>query len=180
LKAISKPFMKTLDDNELLALAQQLGDLLKEKGLLLVTAESCTGGWIGQMVTAVPGSSAWYDRGFITYSNLAKQQMLSVQSETLAQHGAVSEQTVREMAQGAIKMSQAQVSVAVTGIAGPAGGSEEKPVGTVCFAWVLKNQFVFCKTYLFNGDRAAIRRQSVEMGLQNTLELLKSAPPQLA
>jgi nicotinamide-nucleotide amidase len=161
-------------------LAQQLGDLLKEKGLLLVTAESCTGGWIGQMVTAVPGSSAWYDRGFITYSNLAKQQMLSVQSETLAQHGAVSEQTVREMAHGAIKMSQAQVSVAVTGIAGPAGGSEEKPVGTVCFAWVLKNQLVFCKTYLFNGDRGAIRRQSVKVGLQNTLELLKFAPPQLA
>jgi nicotinamide-nucleotide amidase len=84
------------------------------------------------------------------------------------------------MAHGAIKMSQAQVSVAVTGIAGPAGGSEEKPVGTVCFAWVLKNQLVFCKTYLFNGDRGAIRRQSVKVGLQNTLELLKFAPPQLA
>lgn len=172
--------METLDDKELLLLSQQLGDLLQAVGLLMVTAESCTGGWIGQMITAVPGSSAWYDRGFITYSNLAKQQMLGVQPVTLARHGAVSEQIAREMALGAIKMSQAQVAVAVTGIAGPEGGSQEKPVGTVCFAWVIKNQLTRSQTCLFMGDREAIRRQSVATGLVKSIELLKSIPSQLA
>ncbi len=168
----------TIPNNEnLLDLAQQSGNLLKENGLMLVSAESCTGGWIGQAMTAVPGSSIWYERGFITYSNLAKQQMLGVQSETLARYGAVSEQTAREMAQGAIKMSQAQVAVAVTGIAGPDGGSEEKPVGTVCFAWIFNDQSRCSKTYLFRGDREAIRRQSVATSLQGILELLDSTPP---
>lgn len=164
----------------LLALARQVGQILKDNGLKLVSAESCTGGWIGQIVTAVPGSSAWYDRGFITYSNLSKQQMLHVQSQTLARFGAVSEQTAREMVQGALAASQAQIAVSVTGIAGPAGGSAEKPVGTVCFAWLLKNlpiSTASSRTCYFSGDRAAVRRQSVAVALQGILELLKNSAP---
>lgn len=161
-------------DQALLCLAQQLGDSLRTNGLLLATAESCTGGWIGQAVTAVPGSSGWYDRGFITYSNLAKQQMLSVQPATLKTYGAVSEQTAREMAQGALKMSAAQVAVAVTGIAGPDGGSLAKPVGTVCFGWIIKDQLLNSATCLFKGDREAIRRQAVATGMQGALDLLQS------
>lgn len=164
----------------LLALARQVGQILKDNGLKLVSAESCTGGWIGQIVTAVPGSSAWYDRGFITYSNLSKQQMLHVQPQTLARFGAVSEQTAREMVQGALAASQAQIAVSVTGIAGPAGGSAEKPVGTVCFAWLLKNlpiSTASSRTCYFSGDRAAVRRQSVAVALQGILELLKNSAP---
>lgn len=164
----------------LLALARQVGQILKDNGLKLVSAESCTGGWIGQIVTAVPGSSAWYDRGFITYSNLSKQQMLHVQPQTLARFGAVSEQTAREMVQGALAASQAQIAVSVTGIAGPAGGSAEKPVGTVCFAWLLKNLSISTassRTCYFSGDRAAVRRQSVAVALQGILELLKNSAP---
>lgn len=164
----------------LLALARQVGQILKDNGLKLVSAESCTGGWIGQIVTAVPGSSAWYDRGFITYSNLSKQQMLHVQPQTLARFGAVSEQTAREMVQGALAASQAQIAVSVTGIAGPAGDSAEKPVGTVCFAWLLKNLSISTassRTCYFSGDRAAVRRQSVAVALQGILELLKNSAP---
>lgn len=164
----------------LLALARQVGQILKDNGLKLVSAESCTGGWIGQIVTAVPGSSAWYDRGFITYSNLSKQQVLLVQPQTLARFGAVSEQTAREMVQGALAASQAQIAVSVTGIAGPAGGSAEKPVGTVCFAWLLKNLSISTassRTCYFSGDRAAVRRQSVAVALQGILELLKNSAP---
>lgn len=169
--------MKIPDDEDLLNLARQSGNLLRENGLRLVSAESCTGGWIGQAMTAIPGSSAWYDRGFITYSNAAKQQMLQVQSETLTRHGAVSEQAAREMAQGAIKMSQAQLAVAITGIAGPAGGSAEKPVGMVCFAWILANRSGNSRTCLFEGDREAVRRQSVATGLLGILELLRNSAP---
>jgi len=172
------------DDATLLALARQTGEWLEQNGLKLVTAESCTGGWIGQIITTVPGSSVWYDRGFITYSNAAKQQMLHVQPQTLAQYGAVSEPTAREMAQGALSLSEAQIAVAVTGIAGPSGGSVEKPVGTVCFAWLLETAFTTSansQTRHFSGDRAAIRRQSVAAALQGLLALLKnSAPPNLA
>lgn len=166
------------DDVALLELARQTGQTLKNNGLKLVSAESCTGGWIGQIVTAIPGSSIWYDCGFITYSNLAKQQLLRVQPQTLTQFGAVSEQIAREMAQGALTMSQAQVAVSVTGIAGPTGGSTEKPVGTVCFAWILENSFTTAansKTCRFCGDREAIRRQSVATALQGTLELLRNS-----
>lgn len=168
------------DDATLLELAWQTGKLLEQNGLKLVSAESCTGGWIGQIVTAIPGSSAWYDCGFITYSNLSKQQILHVQQSTLVQSGAVSEQTAREMALGALAQSQAQVAISVTGIAGPAGGSIEKPVGTVCFAWILESisaTSANSKTCRFNGDREAIRRQSVAMALQGMLELLGNTPP---
>ena len=160
----------------LLTLAQQIGIALSARGLLLTSAESCTGGWLGQAVTSVAGSSAWYDRGFITYSNHAKQQMLGVQAATLSQYGAVSEQTAQEMAVGAINMSDAQVSVAVTGIAGPAGGSKEKPVGTVCLAWAYKHGLARSETHFFLGDREAIRRQSVGAALLGIIKLLKDMP----
>lgn len=170
----------TANDAILLELARQTGELLEQNGLKLVSAESCTGGWIGQIVTAIPGSSSWYDCGFITYSNSSKQQILRVQRSTLAQFGAVSEQTAREMALGALAQSQAQVAISVTGIAGPAGGSVEKPVGTVCFAWVLGNASITSansKTCQFSGDREAIRRQSVVIALQGILELLENTTP---
>lgn len=181
---IPKLFLNTRqiipDDKTLQELSWRTGQLLKSNGLKLVSAESCTGGWVGQIITAIPGSSAWYDRGFITYSDLSKQQMLRVQPQTLARLGAVSEQTAREMAQGALAMSQAQIAVSVTGIAGPVGGSTEKPVGTVCFAWLLEDSFTSTansKTHHFSGDREAIRRQSVAVTLQGILELLKNYAP---
>ena len=162
------------DDAALLALARQTGKLLEQNGLKLVSAESCTGGWIGQIITAIPGSSAWYDHGFITYSNISKQQILHVQPQTLTQFGAVSEQTAREMTQGALTPGQAQIAVSVTGIAGPDGGSAEKPVGIVCFAW-LSASTANSQTYHFYGDREAIRRQSVATALQGIPELLKNS-----
>jgi nicotinamide-nucleotide amidase len=168
------------DDQTLQALAQEVGIALAVRGYWLVSAESCTGGWIGQAVTSIVGSSAWYDRGFITYSNRAKQQMLGVQAITLARHGAVSEQTAQEMAAGALKMSAAQVAVAVTGIAGPGGGSADKPVGMVCFGWALKQGLAEMRTCFFSGDREAIRRQAVATALSGLLELLNELPPSVA
>ena len=121
-------------------LAEQVGQALKARALMLVTAESCTGGGIGEAVTMVPGSSAWFERGFITYTNTAKHEMLGVKTETLESNGAVSEQTVKEMVAGALANSHAQVAVAVSGTAGPGGGTPEKPVGTVWLAWALKDR----------------------------------------
>ncbi len=120
------------------ALAQELGAALLAKGWRLAGAESCTGGWAAQACTAIAGSSAWFERGFVTYSNEAKQELLGVRAETLAAHGAVSEATAREMAGGALAHSRAQCAYAITGIAGPAGGSPDKPVGTVWFAWAVQ------------------------------------------
>lgn len=142
---------------------------------MLVTAESCTGGWAGQAVTAVAGSSAWYERGFITYSNTAKCEMLGVQQSTLDQYGAVSAQTAREMAAGALNRSHAHISVSITGIAGPDGGTATKPVGMVCFAWAAEDGRVQHETHYFKGDRAAIRRQAVATALQGILNLLDRA-----
>ena len=139
---------------------------------MLATAESCTGGWIGAAITAVPGSSDWYERGFITYAYVAKREMLGVQVKTLEKFGAVSEQTVKEMVAGALAASHAQVAVAVSGTAGPAGGTPEKPVGTVCLAWALSNGEPVAETRHFAGDREAVRRQSVERALTGVLELL--------
>ena len=151
-------------------LATLAGARLKAQGLKLATAESCTGGWVAQAITSVSGSSEWFDRGFVTYSNEAKREMLGVRPETLAAHGAVSEPTAREMAAGAIVHSAAGAAVAVTGVAGPSGGSPEKPVGTVCFAWALRGGAVESETRRFEGDREAIRRQSVIRSLQGLLE----------
>lgn len=148
-------------DDELSALSAATGRLLLDRGWKLTTAESCTGGWIAQVVTATAGSSRWFDCGFVTYSNESKQVLLGVSPVTLRQHGAVSEQTVREMASGAVIRSQAQIGVAVSGIAGPDGGLPGKPVGTVCFAWALPERAPISEVRHFAGDREAVRREAV-------------------
>ena len=158
-------------DKELEQLALDVGRALKSTGLSLVTAESCTGGWVGEAVTAIAGSSDWFDRGFITYSNAAKREVLGVAAATLSQHGAVSEETAREMALGALKHSRAQVSVAITGVAGPGGGSADKPVGTVCFAWAKNDIALRSARHLLEGDRTEVRRQSVVIALRGILGL---------
>ena len=160
-----------MTDPELYALAEQVGRALKAKGLMMTAAESCTGGWIAQAMTAVPGSSEWFERGFVTYTNIAKQEMLGVNLATLEAHGAVSEPTVREMAQGALARSHAQVAVSVSGVAGPSGGTPQKPVGTVCFGWGLIGGAAQSATLHFDGDREAVRRQSVAYALQRVLAL---------
>jgi nicotinamide-nucleotide amidase len=154
------------------ALAEKIGARLKARRAVLVTAESCTGGWAAQELTAIAGSSAWFERGFVTYSNQAKQELLGVRAETIERYGAVSEETAREMAVGALERSPGTMALAITGIAGPSGGSKEKPVGTVCFAWAMKDRTAIAETRHFSGDREAVRRQSVEHAFQRVLELL--------
>jgi nicotinamide-nucleotide amidase len=153
-------------------LAAQIGGLLKSHGLMLATAESCTGGGVAQAVTGIAGSSAWFERGFVTYSNLSKRQMLGVSEETLKQHGAVSEAVVREMAEGALRHSGAQVALAVSGIAGPDGGTPDKPVGTVWFAWALRDGLAFARMHRLDGNRAEVRTKAVRIALQGVVELL--------
>jgi nicotinamide-nucleotide amidase len=159
-------------DERLHELARRTGDALKSRALMLVTAESCTGGWVGEAVTMIPGSSDWYERGFITYTYISKREMLGVKAQTLETFGAVSEQVVKEMAAGALARSHAQVAVAVSGIAGPAGGTPEKPVGTVCLAWARKDEAPAAETQCYAGDREAVRRQAVERALTGVLALL--------
>ena len=161
-----------VDDKVLFELAARVGEALQAQGLMLAAAESCTGGWIAQALTAVPGSSNWFERGFVTYTYISKREMLGVSQETLGAYGAVSEQTVREMVAGALAHSHAQVAVAVSGTAGPAGGTDDKPVGTGCFAWSIKNGEPKTATRRFNGDREAVRRASVKLALEGVLELL--------
>lgn len=139
-----------------------------------MTAESCTGGWVAQVVTSVAGSSDWFERGFVTYSNDAKREVLGVSGETLKRRGAVSEETAREMAKGALANSKATIALAITGIAGPAGGSAAKPVGTVCFGWARKRGLPVTERRVFTGDREAVRRQSVVHALEKVLELLEA------
>ncbi len=154
-------------------LARQVGEALTAHDMTLVTAESCTGGGVAHAITRISGSSAWFDRGFVTYSNQSKEEMLGVSPDTLEQHGAVSEQTVREMADGALQYSRAKVAVAVSGVAGPTGGSPEKPVGMVWFAWATKGR-VEATCHQLPGDRDAVRAKSVEIALQGTLNLLNA------
>jgi len=156
------------------SLAARVGTRLRAKGALLVTAESCTGGWVSQAVTAIAGSSEWFERGFVVYSNAAKEELLGVRRETLQRYGAVSEQTARELALGALARSKGTISVAVTGVAGPSGGSAAKPVGFVCFAWATKAG-AKSETRNFAGDREAVRHQSVVRALEGVLEALDSA-----
>jgi nicotinamide-nucleotide amidase len=153
-------------------LSAQVGGLLKAHGLMLATAESCTGGGVAQAITDVAGSSAWFERGFITYSNLAKQQMLGVSEATLNRYGAVSEAAVREMVAGALASSAAQVALAVSGIAGPDGGTPDKPVGTVWFAWGIKHGAAHAQRHQINGNRAAVRAQAAHIALQGVIDLL--------
>jgi nicotinamide-nucleotide amidase len=153
-------------------IVHQLGEALLKKCWMLVCAESCTGGGIAAALTEIAGSSQWFDRGFVTYSNQAKQDMLGVASETLNRHGAVSEQTVREMVTGALSRSGAQVSVAVSGIAGPGGGTDERPVGTVCLAWQVEGQEPVVRTEHFSGDRSSVREQTLLSALQGLLSVV--------
>ncbi len=155
----------------MLELAEKVGAGLKSAGAVLATAESCTGGWVAQAVTSVSGSSDWFERGFITYSNDAKVEVLGVGRATLERHGAVSEQTARERAQGALRHSKATLAVAVTGVAGPTGGTTAKPVGMVCFAWARGGKMQ-SETRRFEGDRESVRRQSVIRALEGILEIL--------
>ncbi len=152
-------------------LAKQVGAALKAHGMTLAIAESCTGGGIAHAVTRVSGSSAWFDRGFVTYSNISKEEMLGVSLDTLQRYGAVSDETVREMADGVLQFSRAQVAVAVSGIAGPTGGTPEKPVGTVWFAWAT-NHAVHTECHLLDGDRDAIRVKAVRIALRGVVNLL--------
>jgi len=139
---------------------------------MLVTAESCTGGGVAQAVTSVSGSSGWFERGYVTYSNDAKQELLGVRADTLARHGAVSEETAREMALGALARGKGTISVAITGVAGPTGGTREKPVGMVCLAWARSGGTVRSETRRFQGDRESVRKQSVIRALEGVLEFL--------
>jgi nicotinamide-nucleotide amidase len=152
-------------------LARKVGRRLRAAGATLVTAESCTGGWVSEVVTSVSGSSRWFERGFVTYSDAAKRQMLGVNKKTLRKHGAVSQETAREMAKGALKRSRGTIAVAVTGVAGPTGGSAAKPVGMVCFSFATPKR-VLSEIRHFKGNRESVRRQSVERALEGVLELL--------
>lgn len=159
-------------DPQLADLSAQVGAALKSRNLRLATAESCTGGWVAQVVTHTAGSSDWFGDGFITYSNSAKERQLGVSGVTLAREGAVSLETAREMAQGALTNSNAMISLAITGIAGPTGGSPDKPVGTVCFAWCWRGEEPRAERRCFGGDRETVRRQSVIHALEQLLNLI--------
>ncbi|MDP2397039.1 MAG: CinA family protein [Burkholderiales bacterium] len=161
-----------MPDKVLYELAAKLGAALKAQCLMLATAETCTGGWVAQAVTAVPGSSQWFERGFVAYTYISKREMLGVSQDTLGAHGAVSEPVVREMVAGALANSHAQVAVAVSGTAGPGGGTPQKPVGTVCLAWGVKNGEPRSATLHISGDREAVRRAAVQAALEGVLKLL--------
>ncbi len=158
-------------EDPLLALAARLGAAALARGTIIATAESCTGGLVAGAITSIAGSSGWFERGFVTYSDLAKEQQLGVASSTIERFGAVSEETAKAMAQGAVRGSAAQWAVAVTGIAGPDGGSPDKPVGTVWFAWAGPDHLQALKRQ-FDGDRAAVRQASVQVALEGLINRL--------
>jgi nicotinamide-nucleotide amidase len=160
---------------ELDQLAARLGAALAERRWQVASAESCTGGGVGEAITRIAGSSGWFERGFITYSNDAKVDLLGVRMETLGGPGAVSEATAREMAEGALRQSRADLAVAVTGIAGPGGATPGKPVGMVCFAWATLDGRVEAATRQFAGDRAAIRAQAVAEALRGLLAIAEAS-----
>ena len=162
-----------MDLKELESLSAELGALLIEKNYFFTTAESCTGGWVGHALTSIPGSSEWFGSSFVTYSYEAKTQILGVSSQDLDNFGAVSEEIVEQMVSGALDKSGADVGVAISGIAGPDGGTDTKPVGTVCFAWKINGQEVIASTEHFSGDRNEVRYSSVERALMGTIELIK-------
>lgn len=161
-----------MSEAALTALAKRLGEACQRHGLRLAAAESCTGGGVSEAITRIAGSSNWFDRGFVTYSNAAKEEMLGVSAHTLAVHGAVSEAVAGEMAAGALARSHADVAVAITGIAGPTGGTAAKPVGLVWFAWAHRGGTVQCRRFVFAGDRQAVRHQSVGVALQGLIDLV--------
>jgi nicotinamide-nucleotide amidase len=167
---MSKKIEDSLED-PLLALAARLGAAALARGTMIATAESCTGGLVAGAITSIAGSSGWFERGFVTYSDLAKEQQLGVASSTIERFGAVSEETAKAMAQGAVRGAAAQWAVAVTGIAGPDGGSPDKPVGTVWFAWAGPDHLEALKRQ-FDGDRAAVRQASVRVALEGLIDRL--------
>ena len=160
--------------DELIELAASVGAALKEKHLFLATAESCTGGGVAQAVTEIPGSSEWFDCGFVTYSNDSKTALLDISPALIAQHGAVSEEIAEAMAAGALANSSADVSLSTTGIAGPGGAVPGKPVGTVCFCWA-KGRTTHTERMVFDGDRQAVRQQAVTHALKGLLQFLEKA-----
>lgn len=164
--------MRDAVEAEVEALARRLGAQAAAAGVLIAVAESCTGGWLAKAITDIPGSSAWFDRGFVTYSNDAKRELLGVREATLARWGAVSEATAAEMAAGALAHSHAGLAVAVTGIAGPGGAVPGKPVGTVCFGFARRGMAPQTETLHFTGDRRAVRLQSVRHALEGLMERL--------
>lgn len=161
------PSQETLE-----ALGRELGAALLERGWRMATAESCTGGWIAQAMTATAGSSDWFECGLVTYSNAAKISLLGVDAMTLERHGAVSVETAAQMAEGALRVSDVDVTVAVTGVAGPGGGSAHKPVGTVCFGFAINGRATVTDRQVFDGDRRAVRARTVAHALQRLLEML--------
>jgi nicotinamide-nucleotide amidase len=162
-----------MTEDDVTRLARVLGRSSKRRGIDIATAESCTGGGVATAITRISGSAKWFERGFVTYTNIAKKEMLGVAQKTLANHGAVSEEVAREMAAGALKRSHADVSVSVTGIAGPTGGSRTKPVGLVYFGWAHRGGIVQTRVFRFKGDRVAVRLQSVAVALQGLIDLLR-------
>lgn len=158
--------------NDIIDLAARVGHTLQSKGLLLTTAESCTGGGVSQAITEIAGSSEWFDCGFVTYSNASKTEMLDVPAALIAQFGAVSEEVAGAMAEGALANSNAHVSLATTGIAGPGGAVPGKPVGTVCFAWAIEHHG-FTERLVLSGDRRAVREQTVAHALQGLLRFIE-------
>lgn len=161
-----------MPEKKITLLVGQLADLLIERNKKLTVAESCTGGWIAKVLTDLAGSSVWFERGFVTYSNQAKHEMLSVAEATLESYGAVSQETVAEMAAGALKNSHADFSLSVSGIAGPGGGSADKPVGLVWFAWSNKDGIVASEQKIFSGDRDEVRKQAVIFALTQLIKIL--------
>ncbi|WP_212768898.1 nicotinamide-nucleotide amidase [Pectobacterium versatile] len=159
-----------MTEADILRLSALVGEKLKARGATLTCAESCTGGWLAKSITDIAGSSGWFDYGFVTYSNLAKQRLVNVNAETLERNGAVSEAVVNEMAAGALQAADADFAISVSGVAGPDGGSEEKPVGTVWFGFTDKQGGAFAQTMRFSGDRNAVRLQSVHFALQTLLD----------
>lgn len=159
-------------DERIEDVAHELGLRLAERGMRLAAAESCTGGWLAKAVTDTAGSSAWFERGFVTYSNEAKQDMLGVHEATLSHHGAVSEAAVREMAEGALANSRADIGVSISGIAGPGGATPGKPVGTVWMAWARRDGETLARGFVFEGDREAVRAQAVIAACEGLLDLL--------
>ncbi|MGY6554465.1 MAG: CinA family protein [Wenzhouxiangella sp.] len=158
------------DDEAMAMLIAAVAAELKVQGRLLATAESCTGGWIAKLCTDLAGSSAWFERGVVSYSNAAKQELLGVPRARIARFGAVSEEVAADMASGALANSRADYAISVTGIAGPDGGSPDKPVGTVCFGWALPGDIVETERHRFNGDRDAVRRATVATALSGLLD----------
>jgi nicotinamide-nucleotide amidase len=159
-------------ENDILELAAKVGKVLEAKGLLLATAESCTGGGVSQAITEIPGSTGWFERGFVTYSNASKTDMLDVPAALIAQFGSVSVEVSGAMAEGAVTNSNADVAVSTTGIAGPTGAVPGKPVGTVCFAWS-KGGTTYSERLVFQGDRRAVREQTVAHALAGLLRFLE-------